>query len=1112
MADINFEDIQPFVEGQGDTGKTAREKINRNFQKLKGFNDAVRDIRALETECLGKISQFGHDYYKEFASGEVPSSAVESFGFGGKTGDMLQIVVNATGYVSGQKFLELYGKATSNGEWAAISGCSWYVALDRRVTLENDYAEIGFKLGSTVDEAEVKASLLDEKAALSDISAKIEGYYTCLSSAQDNKTINAKWFRLRNGSKIIIKFTYSNTKPTPVTLNINGTGAKNIYINGKQAGLDNTWKKGSVCLCWYDANEQHYNLKVLFDDDGDLSESVGILNDLYLNSSDWEDVTNSVSLTAGFKYDVNSTTGYEVGHMTENSGYSYSEPIHLNKGEAIRVKSYGNSFCPIQESDENGNILARLVTYTGSDAYNDYSYIATKDMYVVVNVRIHNTYSYKIEKSGGLRDVDFSKIPLIDELWLNCIDWGEDLANNTEVVSEYILGKYRPSTGISGYALDESTSYAYSSPIQILRGQSVRIRCYGNNLIPLMECDDSGNVLSIMCSYPTSDVNKYTKYSFVANRDMYIKICGRTQDSAYPSSLYISSTLMSFDIIRDAIKTVYDDSAAYRTPILTTDDITVGETLFYKIEGGSNNVQLAWIGEGSTVPFERVYIHTNNGAAEGKMIVPDGFVRLQSQDNSISRLTIVRPGTLLANRIAQELMQEKIDELSNGTNLPSYYKEYIDGKEKEIRNIQLDIDGNEDSFIFVTDTHWIDNYKQSPAIIESLLKRGLTNKVVFGGDLMGLHSNIDGEIEEGVNQPSYYESLELIRTQIDFHRKFASIVLSCGARFFNVRGNHDINGFVVTKATQTANEYSTSSEYFWRASENSTKNILFDQIEENGRISNREGSNYVYDNDKKKIRYIFVGDAKENNNPQYSFPYASVDWFVERLADTPASYDIVVICHYGALPSTLTNCLPDMDNIITAFNGRGAVNVVRTIDNETITKSKNFEGATSKVIAYISGHTHKNLQSFSAGVVHICTSCDASYSKGQYMNEKAYSTSVGTETEQLLDFIQLDKYANMIYCKRIGGGYDRYFHTQQNTVANGSTIELTTTELSGELEWGCYDNKQPVTKTSSTQITSSRVTVSNGVVSAIVGAEEGEAVVYAMDETGNREFFEVIVN
>lgn len=35
MADINFEDIQPFVEGQGDSGLTARQKIKRNFERVK---------------------------------------------------------------------------------------------------------------------------------------------------------------------------------------------------------------------------------------------------------------------------------------------------------------------------------------------------------------------------------------------------------------------------------------------------------------------------------------------------------------------------------------------------------------------------------------------------------------------------------------------------------------------------------------------------------------------------------------------------------------------------------------------------------------------------------------------------------------------------------------------------------------------------------------------------------------------------------------------------------------------------------------------------------------------------------------------------------------------
>ena len=52
MADINFEDLQPFVEGQGDNGKTAREKINRNFQKLKGFDDAVREIATIKENII----------------------------------------------------------------------------------------------------------------------------------------------------------------------------------------------------------------------------------------------------------------------------------------------------------------------------------------------------------------------------------------------------------------------------------------------------------------------------------------------------------------------------------------------------------------------------------------------------------------------------------------------------------------------------------------------------------------------------------------------------------------------------------------------------------------------------------------------------------------------------------------------------------------------------------------------------------------------------------------------------------------------------------------------------------------------------------------------------
>ncbi|MBQ3631221.1 MAG: carbohydrate binding domain-containing protein [Prevotella sp.] len=41
MADINFEHIDPYVNGQGDNGLTSRQKLRRNFEKIKAWMDSV---------------------------------------------------------------------------------------------------------------------------------------------------------------------------------------------------------------------------------------------------------------------------------------------------------------------------------------------------------------------------------------------------------------------------------------------------------------------------------------------------------------------------------------------------------------------------------------------------------------------------------------------------------------------------------------------------------------------------------------------------------------------------------------------------------------------------------------------------------------------------------------------------------------------------------------------------------------------------------------------------------------------------------------------------------------------------------------------------------------
>ena len=56
--EFEFEDILPFVEGGGDTGKTAREKIKRNFDKLKPLGEIPAEVQQVKTDLGGKLNRF----------------------------------------------------------------------------------------------------------------------------------------------------------------------------------------------------------------------------------------------------------------------------------------------------------------------------------------------------------------------------------------------------------------------------------------------------------------------------------------------------------------------------------------------------------------------------------------------------------------------------------------------------------------------------------------------------------------------------------------------------------------------------------------------------------------------------------------------------------------------------------------------------------------------------------------------------------------------------------------------------------------------------------------------------------------------------------------------
>ena len=100
----------------------------------------------------------------------------------------------------------------------------------------------------------IPSSLSTINTSISKLLAML-GYYECSTAAGTAaKTVSASGYVLTTGGCIRIKMTNANTADS-VTLNINGTGAKNLYYNGEQASSLNSWDAGDVLEVYYDGTQ-----------------------------------------------------------------------------------------------------------------------------------------------------------------------------------------------------------------------------------------------------------------------------------------------------------------------------------------------------------------------------------------------------------------------------------------------------------------------------------------------------------------------------------------------------------------------------------------------------------------------------------------------------------------------------------------------------------------------------------------------------------------------------------------------------------------------------------------------------------------------------------------
>ena len=77
MAELEFEDILPYIEGEGDTGRTAREKIKRNFERVKTLLSTMAYISEV-TEYDFAIMDVSGNAIVTFTNGHIKTKNFDS--------------------------------------------------------------------------------------------------------------------------------------------------------------------------------------------------------------------------------------------------------------------------------------------------------------------------------------------------------------------------------------------------------------------------------------------------------------------------------------------------------------------------------------------------------------------------------------------------------------------------------------------------------------------------------------------------------------------------------------------------------------------------------------------------------------------------------------------------------------------------------------------------------------------------------------------------------------------------------------------------------------------------------------------------------------------------
>ena len=419
--------------------------------------------------------------------------------------------------------------------------------------------------------------------------------------------------------------------------------------------------------------------------------------------------------------------------------------------------------------------------------------------------------------------------------------------------------------------------------------------------------------------------------------------------------------------------------------------------------------------------------------------------------------------------------------------IPSYYKEYLDNRIKEMDNLFLNYESYNDAFIFITDLHLTTNHKKSPSLISHILKYSNINKVFCGGDI----------------PMAYGSKQDLLDTAHEFKKLFYNKISPFG-KLYCIEGNHD---FTIRTSREENTGYTFPMQF--------SRNVFCERMTAYPEVFTNEdvadALYYYIDNKGQKIRYIILNttdSASAGENPWgvlFTFGKTQKDWVAKIIKDTPSNYKLVFMMHVPPITPE-KEWYPTTVKFLTAIAEKKEIDINST--------HYDFSNAPD-VIMCLSGHMHRDECTFKDGLLWVDIACDAfyyDYKGSMFGNPDDYPSKVegGNINEQTFDCIGIDVNDKKIDMIRIGGGYDRTFHYDVRQVSVGASLQLTST-LRNPI-WMICDNIGNTLNSYTWEYSKNNASISeDGIVN---GLTEGYSVVCAKDTNSKKmEFFGVqIIN